>query len=148
MNKQRGKPFPTGNHSSKGRPAGSRNKTSLFCEQLLDGDAEAITRKVIEMALGGDHTAMRLCMERLCPPRRERQMNVDLPDIKTADDIRVAFGTIVQALPTGNITTDQAERVTRVLDFGRKAIETQELEQRVTKLENKPTEVPDERRAA
>jgi hypothetical protein len=47
----RGKPFQPGNA---GRPKGTRNKTTLALEALLDGEAEALTRKAIEMALTGD----------------------------------------------------------------------------------------------
>ena len=39
---KRGKPFAPGNRSGKGRPVGSRNKTTLMLEQLLDGEGEAI----------------------------------------------------------------------------------------------------------
>ena len=39
---------------------------------MLDGEAEGLTRKVLEMALAGDTVAMRLCLERILPPRRER----------------------------------------------------------------------------
>jgi len=35
-----------------------------------------LTRKAVEMALAGDPTAMRLCMERVLPPRRERTVKV------------------------------------------------------------------------
>jgi hypothetical protein len=40
----------------------------MAMEALLDGEAEALTRKAIEMALDGDGPAMRLCLDRLCPP--------------------------------------------------------------------------------
>jgi hypothetical protein len=43
-----------------GRPPGARNKTTLAAEALLDGEAEALTRKAIERALEGDTTALRL----------------------------------------------------------------------------------------
>jgi hypothetical protein len=39
---KRGRPFAPSNRSSKGRPVGSRNKTTLMLEQLLDGEGEAI----------------------------------------------------------------------------------------------------------
>jgi hypothetical protein len=38
---------------------------TMVAEALLDGEAEAITRKVIEKALEGDATALRLCLEGL-----------------------------------------------------------------------------------
>jgi hypothetical protein len=53
-----------------GRPKGARNHTTRAVEALLDGEAEALTRKAIEMALDGDGPAMRLCLDRLCHPAR------------------------------------------------------------------------------
>jgi hypothetical protein len=55
------KPFRPGQSGNPdGRPKGSRNKATLAMEALLDGEAEAITRKAIEKALEGDMTAIRL----------------------------------------------------------------------------------------
>ncbi|WP_373867386.1 DUF5681 domain-containing protein, partial [Microvirga aerophila] len=62
-----GRRFQPGNS---GRPQGSRNRATLAMEALLDGEAEALTRKAIEMAKEGDATAMRLVLDRLLPPRR------------------------------------------------------------------------------
>jgi hypothetical protein len=53
---------------------GSRNKATLALQELLDGEAEAIMRKLINLAKGGDMTAIRLCIERLIPPCRERPL--------------------------------------------------------------------------
>ena len=58
------KPGTSGNPS--GKPAGARNKTTLAVEALLDGEAEDLTRKAIELAKAGDMTALRLCLDR-CP---------------------------------------------------------------------------------
>ena len=60
------RPGTSGNPS--GRPAGSRHKTTLAIEALLDGDAEKLTRKAVDMALGGDTVALRLVMDRIAPP--------------------------------------------------------------------------------
>jgi hypothetical protein len=37
---------------------------------LLDGEAEALTRKAVELALDGDASALRLCLDRVVGPRR------------------------------------------------------------------------------
>ncbi len=42
-----------------GRPKGACNKTTQAIATLLYGEAEAITRKAIEMALDGDGLALR-----------------------------------------------------------------------------------------
>jgi len=55
--KQRGRPFEPGKSGNpNGRPKGSRNKTTLAIEALLEGESEAITRKLLEMAKEGDMT--------------------------------------------------------------------------------------------
>src|SRR5215211_4292561 len=63
-------PGQSGNPS--GRPPGSRNKTTLAVDALLDGEAETLTRKAIELAKAGDLVALRLCLDRICPPRKGR----------------------------------------------------------------------------
>ena len=57
--KTRGRPFKPGNP---GRPKGARHKATIAAEALLDGEAEGLTGKVLEMALAGDTVAMRLCL--------------------------------------------------------------------------------------
>ena len=68
--KRRGRPFEPGHPGGPGRPAGSRNRASLAADALLDGEAEELTRKCIELAKTGDTTALRLCMERIAPVRK------------------------------------------------------------------------------
>src|SRR5207245_11470858 len=65
----------------KGRPNGARNKATEAAELLLDGDgeAEALIRKAVELALEGDAGALRLCLERIIPPRRARPVKLGLP---------------------------------------------------------------------
>src|SRR5438067_7778007 len=56
--KQRGRPFRRGESgNSAGRPVGARHKATVAAETLLDGEAEGLTRKVLEMALAGDTVA-------------------------------------------------------------------------------------------
>jgi hypothetical protein len=55
-------------------------------ETLLDGQAEALTNKAVEMALAGDTAALRLCMYRILPPRKDRPVTFDLPASSSAGD--------------------------------------------------------------
>ena len=54
----------------------------MAVEALLDGESEAIARKAVEKALEGDMAALRLCLERVLPPRRDRPVVFDLPKIE------------------------------------------------------------------
>jgi hypothetical protein len=59
-----GRPFQKGQSGNlAGRPPGSRNRTTFVAEALLEGEAQALTRTAIELALEGDRTALRLCLE-------------------------------------------------------------------------------------
>jgi len=82
------KPGTSGNPN--GRPEGSRNKATLAAQALLDGEAEALTRQCIEMALSGDTTALRLCLERICPPSKSRPVCISLPRLDSAASIAKA----------------------------------------------------------
>jgi hypothetical protein len=69
--KQLGRPFRPGQSGDPaGKPKGARNRATVAAEALLEGEAEMLTRKAIELGLSGDTTALRLCLERLMPPRR------------------------------------------------------------------------------
>ena len=57
---------------NKGRPKGSRNKATIAIESLLEGQAEALTQTAISKALDGDSIALRLCMDRIAPPMKDK----------------------------------------------------------------------------
>lgn len=81
-----------------GRPRGSRNATTLAAVALLDGEAERLTRAAIELALAGDIAALRLCLERLIPVRREA---IDLNVSENVSiDVRGLSGQDLSALET------------------------------------------------
>ena len=131
----RGRPFEKGRSGNPaGRRRGSRNKATLAAAALLAGESEALTRKAVEMALGGDPTAMRLCMERVLPPCRERTVKFSLPPIEAArtgkscgpspHDVSLAMDAVTSALARGEITPGEAETIAGVVDTFVRAIET------------------------
>jgi Family of unknown function (DUF5681) len=73
-----------------GRPKGARHKYLVAIEALLDGEAEGLTRKAIELALAGDTTALRLCFERILPIRKDRPVRLELPPIEGVQDLMKA----------------------------------------------------------
>src|SRR5215213_7287308 len=123
------KPGQSGNPN--GRPAGSRHRTSLAIDALLDGDAERLTRKAIEMALGGDSTAMRLCLDRIAPARKDRPVPLTLPILETAADAKYAAAAIVRAVADGDLTPREAAELSRLLDNFTRVLEATELEARI-----------------
>jgi hypothetical protein len=128
----RGRPFPKGNA---GRPRGSKNKVTLLAEQLFEDEAEGLTRKAIELALGGDGGALRLCLDRAVPLRRGRPVRFALPPLETASDLPKALGAVLHAVAAGELTPDEGVSLAQIVEARRRAIETMEIEARVTALE-------------
>ena len=120
------KPGQSGN--PKGRPKGSRNKTTLAVEALIEGEAEEIMRKLIEKAKEGNSTALRLCLDRLVPPRRERSVAFDMDEIKTAADADKASSSVLAAVAEGTLTPDEATKVMALITAHINIVEVSELE--------------------
>jgi hypothetical protein len=57
-----------------------------------------LTRKAVEMALAGDTTALRLCLERMTPPQRDAPVQFTLPGIESARDAAKAAGAELEAV--------------------------------------------------
>ena len=137
----RGRPFRKGESGNPaGKPPGARNRTTLAIQELLDGEAENLTRKCVELALAGDTVALRLCLERLAPPLRERHMELSLPSVATAADLPAAIGAVLKAVAAGEITPGEAQAVVGLLDAQRRAVETTDLGTRVERLESEVNE--------
>jgi hypothetical protein len=132
--KQRGRPFKPGQSGNlDGRPQGSRNRTTLAVEALLEGEAEALTRVCINRAKTGDSTALRIVMERISPPVRERAVMFELTPVTTAADLPVALGGILAAVAAGELSPSEGQ----ALAAQRQALETVALAERLGELERR-----------
>ena len=110
--KARGRPFEPGQSGNpSGRPRGARNKATVAIEALLENEAEALARKVVDLALGGNIQALRLCFERLCPPRRDHGVAFDLPKIESATDALAASRAVLDSCAAGILSTGEAADV-------------------------------------
>ena len=114
-----------------GRPLGARNATTMAAEALLQGEAERLTRKCIELALAGDTVALRLALERICPPRRDRAATFALRPIRSARDAAEAQSDLADAVSSGIITPAEAAEISKVLANAAKAYEIAEMAERV-----------------
>lgn len=132
--KTRGKPFEAGNP---GRPRGARHRTTLAIEALLDGQHAALTKAAIDKALTGDATALKLCLDRLAPPRRDAPVSFEMPPIESVADTVAASSAVLAAVAAGDVTPDEGGRVMALLSAHRGILETGEMEARIAALEAK-----------
>ena len=123
-----------------GRPKGSRNITTLALETLLDGQATALTQKAIDLALTGDLAALRICLDRILPPRKDRPLTFDFPAITNAAEAAATMSAILAAVASGEITPTEASEIGKLVDSYVRAVEATELAARIERLEKMTTQ--------
>ena len=124
------KPGQSGN--PRGRAKGSKDRWTEFRE-LLEPHAEDLVTKAVELAKEGDTTALRLCLDRLIPPIKPRELSVQL-DGFTGSLTEQGQG-ILETMARGELTPTEATSLLQALVAQGKIIETDELVKRVAALE-------------
>lgn len=134
--KQRGKPFEPGKSGNPaGKPRGARNKATMAALALLDGESEALMRKAVELALEGDIQALRLCLERIIAPTKDRPVSISLPTITDASDLPKITGALLDAVSSGEIGPGEAATLAKLIDAHRGALELADISERIKILE-------------
>jgi hypothetical protein len=132
-------PKQRGQLLERGKSGNAKSQTSdcrkTVVETLLEGEAEALTRKAIKMALEGDLSALRLCIERLLPPSRERRIAFELPKVETAADALKASSAILVACASGILSPSEAGAVMDLVAIHVRTLEMTEIETRLAALE-------------
>jgi len=118
-----------------GKPRGTRHKATLAAETLLEGEAEALSRKAVELALNGDVSALRLCLDRIVPARKDRPVWFDLPEMKEAKDAVNASAAIVAAVANGDLTPMEASELGKLIESYARTLQAVEFEERISRLE-------------
>src|SRR5262245_58308391 len=95
----RGRPFARGvSGNPRGRPFGARNRSTLLAQAHFDEVAKAISEKAIAMALDGDPMALKLCVERILPRRRDTAVVIDdMPEVASASECTSAIGAVIRS---------------------------------------------------
>jgi hypothetical protein len=114
-----------------GRPRGSKNKSTLAAQALLEGEAEALTRKAVELAMAGNALALKLCLDRIYAPRRERAVDFALPPIGSAEDLSAAMAAIAAATADGDLTPAEAFDLVRVAESFLRVVDARNEELRL-----------------
>ena len=134
--KQRGKPFKPGQSGNPaGKPPGVRNRATVMAQALFDGEAETLTRKIIELAKSGDMQALRVCVDRLCPPMKAQAapVQVDIPETDSISDIAKYF---IKAAANGQLPPDVAAQLVSAVGTLARVVEIDELKERMVALES------------
>ena len=131
INRGQFKPGQSGNPA--GKPKGARDKRTAL-RKLLEPHSEALVQKAVDMALEGDTTALRLCLERIIPALRTQEMPVSLGYM--SGTLSEQAEQIIGTMAAGEITPSDAALVLSAMAAQARIRETDELAQRIRALEN------------
>jgi len=90
----------------------------------------------VDLALDGDATALRLCLERIAPAKKDAPVQFDLPPMQSAADAAKAAGAVLNAVALGDLTPTEGAHIMQLVETYRRTLETTELEARVAALES------------
>jgi hypothetical protein len=128
------RPGVSGNPS--GKPLGARHKVTRAVEAMLEGQADALTQAAIDKALGGDGVALRLCLDRIAPARKDTPISIALPRVSSASDAVAASSALLDAVAAGEVTPGEAGPVMALLVSHKGIVEAGDLEARIAALES------------
>ena len=117
----------------KGCPPG-RSKIAKL-RKLLEPHAEELVMKAKELAVSGDVTALRLCLERLVPPIRLKDEPVFIASLKGKNNLVEQGQAVINAVAKGEISPGEAATVMQSIANQARIIEVDELEKRLKALE-------------
>lgn len=109
-------PFRKGQSGNpNGRPQGALNKRTELVK-LLESRAIDLMNKAIELALDGDPTTLRICLERLLPKAQPHPSEIDFPiEINKENKIELKRS-ILMAVTKGQISVSDAEKFMNLIE--------------------------------
>ena len=126
-------PFQKGQSGNPaGRPRGSRNKASIRMQEMLEEKADALVNKLVELAMGGNIAALRLCLDHLIATRKSEPLSCEMPPLARAADAVAAIGGIASAAV---VTADEAAKLAKVISLYVNTLEAHQFEHRLAQLE-------------
>jgi hypothetical protein len=95
-----------------GRPKGTPDRRTEL-RGLFAPHAEKLIEKAVNLALSGDTTALRLCLDRICPALKPQAEPISLDT--TGTDVTTLAAEVFRAATAGELALDEAAVLTTML---------------------------------
>ncbi|MFL9987129.1 DUF5681 domain-containing protein [Paraburkholderia sediminicola] len=115
-----------------GKPKGARDKRTELRELLRPRAAELV-QKAVELALAGDTTALRICIDRIIPTIKAKDAPIGIGGL--TGSLAEQGQAVLAAMAAGEITPDEANAVMAAIAAQVRIVEADELEKRIAALE-------------
>ena len=119
----------------KGKPKGVKHKATQVASLLIEGEMEALTRKAVELALQGDTTALKICLDRIAPPLKSTMPSIQL-DLSHCDTLSSTAKAFIDAASTGKIPPDIATQLIASISNIARVEEIESLKHRLEAIEH------------
>jgi hypothetical protein len=113
-------------------------------EQLVAGDAEELSQKMIELAKQGNVRCLEYCLDRLLPKRRGRPLDLQLPRINSVHDVMAAMAAVTTAVNNGGVTAEEVAHLVQLFEVYTKIITSHDILARLEALESAAKERGDD----
>lgn len=117
-----------------GKPKGAKDKRTEL-RALLQPHAEELVKKAVEMAKGGDVSALRICIDRIIPPAKDNRISITLPKLNDARSCVEAQCLIVAAVASGELLASEGHALSGLVENQRRSFETLTLDERLKVIE-------------
>lgn len=135
-NRKPGTFLPGESGNPHGRPKGSKGLAKTLRDAMEEGQEEEILKKIISMALDGDHHALKICADRLIPVPKVKDTPVYIGDLKGMS-IKDKAGAIIDAMSDASVTPQEAISMMQVLSGSIRILEFDDLLHRIEALEKR-----------
>jgi hypothetical protein len=78
---------------------------------------------------------LRVCLDRIAPPRKHRPVFFELPPVSSAADAAKAAAALLEAVAVGDLTPAEASELGKLIEAYIKALEATDFAERLTQLE-------------
>jgi hypothetical protein len=111
-----------------------------WSSSCVAGEADKLSRKMIELAKSGNVRCLEYCLERLLPKRSGRPLDLQLPTINGVHDVIAAMAAVTTAVNNGDVTAEKATHLVHWFEGYAKIIATHDLAARIEALESQMNE--------
>jgi hypothetical protein len=124
--------FPPG---VSGNPRGRRPEIAKV-RKLLEPHREELVKKAVDLALSGDSTALKVCLDKLAPAPKATAEPVKIPALMKAETLTAKATALVNAIAVGAVPPDVGSSLLTALNNVVRIEEHDELRRRIESLES------------
>lgn len=128
-------PFEKGKSGNpNGRPRGAIGRKHAQLTALIESRAEELVTRAIEMALLGDGQMLKLCIDKIYPSLKPRDLPEIIPLPPITKNTAATARNILKSVQKGDITMDEAKDVINMLSSTTKITEITEMEKMMAEI--------------